>query len=103
MFTKEGLKIDREHVLSEHPDPQFRRKEFVILNGEWDFAIDQSNNPPAQCDLKILVPFAVETPLSGVERRIGKRDHLHYRRFIQMPEDYDGAPYLLHFGAVDQI
>lgn len=103
MFTKEGLKIDREHVLSEHPDPQFRRKEFVILNGEWDFAIDQSNNPPAQYDLKILVPFAVETPLSGIERRVGKRDHLHYRRFIQMPEDYDGAPYLLHFGAVDQI
>ncbi|MBP5216824.1 MAG: glycoside hydrolase family 2 [Bacilli bacterium] len=103
MFTKEGQKINRASVLPEHPDPQCKRAEFVNLNGEWDFAIDQNPNPPSSYDLKILVPFAVETPLSGIERRVSKTDHLHYRKIIHMPEDYDGAPYLLHFGAVDQV
>ncbi len=103
MFTEEGLKLDPASVLPEHPNPIFERPGFISLNGEWDFAIDQNQNPPAKYDLKIVVPFAVETPLSGIERRVKKNDHLHYRRIITMPENYNGELYLLHFDAVDQI
>lgn len=94
---------------SEHPQPQFERREWLNLNGEWEFEIDKSVSGEARCLFekdhlggKILVPFCPESTLSGV----GDVDFLNcvwYRRDLEIPAEWQGGRVLLHFGAVDHF
>lgn len=103
LISPEGEKLAKRIPLTEHPTPQFQRKNFEVLNGEWDFAITKSADLPTSYDSKILVPFAPETYLSGIHKRIGADDYLHYRRVIKVPRRRKKSKTLIHFGAVDQI
>ena len=87
---------------SDYPRPQLRRGYYVILNGLWDYAITKTQEPPAQYDGKILVPYSPETELSGVGRTLQPGEFLHYRRRIQTKAPGEGWHLLLHFGAVDE-
>ena len=79
---------------NEHPNPQFERKDWICLNGEWEFEIDKSVSGMARklyekehLDSKITVPFCPESKLSGV----GETDFLNcvwYRRDIEIPKKY---------------
>ncbi len=72
------------------------------LNGLWDYAIAPKTAPePKQSDGKILVPFAVESALSGVGKSFTPQDRLWYRRTFNIPKDWAKDRVLLHFGAVD--
>lgn len=102
MWTYEGKKVDRECPLSDYPTPQFARESYLCLNGEWDFNIDEALENHFLYPLKILVPFSVETPLSGIERPVTAKDVLHYRRRFTIPEGFRKKRVLLHFEAVDQ-
>ena len=102
MWTFEGKKVDRNCPLSEYPTPQFARDSYLSLNGVWDFGIDESLNNHASYPHQILVPFSVETPLSGIERQISAKDVLHYRRCFTLPDGFRKKRVLLHFEAVDQ-
>ena len=62
--------VDRDRVLQEYPRPQMRRESCCILNGLWDYAITDSDQPPEKWDGSILVPFSPEAPLSGVNRAL---------------------------------
>ena len=84
-----------EVVRGEYPRPQFVRADWMPLNGEWDFSFDEESY-----DRKILVPFAYETPLSGIGER-AFHDTVWYRRIFEVPEKWRGKRVLLHFGAVD--
>ena len=103
MLTKWGAALDRERPLPEYPRPQLRRESFLNLNGVWDYAITASGNEPEVWDGKIVVPFSPEAPLSGAERGPARDEYLHYRRSFTLPEGFQKARVLLHFGAVDQI
>ncbi|MCC3295742.1 beta-galactosidase [Arthrobacter sp. zg-Y411] len=90
----------------EHPRPQFVRKNWVNLNGTWDFEIDRSDSGldrgllERPLNASITVPFAPEAELSG----IGETDFMDavwYRRTITVPADWAGLRPVLHFGAVD--
>lgn len=90
----------------EYPRPQFVRPDWLCLNGEWQFAIDQGDSGKerglctTELPLRIQVPFCPESQLSG----IGNTDFLHavwYRRTVTIPSDWAGKRALLHFGAVD--
>ena len=84
-----------------HPTPAFKRENYVILNGEWDFALTSDE----RCDIypeKILVPFAPESRLSGICRPVLPIHYMHYRRSLTLPESFRGKRAILHFGAVDQ-
>ena len=91
----------------EYPRPQMVRREFVNLNGKWDFEIDKSVSGKARglfarehLSGKITVPFCPESRLSGV----GETDFLPcvwYRRDIEIPSEWENKRVLLHFGAVD--
>lgn len=88
--------------LSEYPRPQMVRDNWVCLNGMYDFAITKDGEE--WCDEyneKIRVPFAVESCLSGVCKRVGDDELLWYRKKITLPESFKGKRTLLHFGAVD--
>ncbi|MDR2860061.1 MAG: beta-galactosidase [Mediterranea sp.] len=90
------------NALSEYPRPIMERADWINLNGLWDYAIlPLGENEPQQFDGKILVPFALESSLSGVQKELGKEKELWYKRTFNIPAGWKSKTVLLHFGAVD--
>lgn len=89
--------------LPEYPRPQMVREDnWVNLNGMFDFAVTDDKADWCEAyEEKIRVPFAVESCLSGICRRVSAKDRLWYRRSFILPESFNGKRTLLHFGAVD--
>ena len=102
LTTKWGKALDREHPLLEYPRPQLRRESFLNLNGVWQYAVSTLNSEPEEYDGDIVVPFPLESELSGVGRVLQPGEYLWYRREFTLPEDFNVGRVLLHFGAVDQ-
>ena len=99
--TKWDSEIDVNNVLPEYPRPIMERAEWQNLNGLWDYAIVPVGQTPASYDGEILVPFPVESSLSGVQKRVGKDNELWYQREFTVPAKWKNSKILLHFGAVD--
>ena len=100
--TEWADKVDPQNVLPEYPRPIMERPQWLNLNGLWDYAITKKDAPlPKTFDGKILVPFAIESSLSGVGKTIKADQSLWYERKFQIPEDWKGKNVLLNFGAVD--
>lgn len=100
--TEWADKVDPQNVLPEYPRPIMERQQWLNLNGLWDYAITKKDAPlPKTFDGKILVPFAIESSLSGVGKTIKADQSLWYERKFQIPEDWKGKNVLLNFGAVD--
>lgn len=87
--------------LPEYPRPQMVREDWINLNGMFDFAITGDIDWCEEYNEEIRVPFAVESCLSGVCKRVSAKDRLWYRKKITLPESFKGKRTLLHFGAVD--
>lgn len=95
-------KVDTACPLPEYPRPQLVRENWLNLNGEFDYAILPAAQKWAEnFDGEILVPFAVESLLSGVEKPLSPSDRLWYRKRFSVPTAMLGKNILLHFGAVD--
>jgi beta-galactosidase/beta-glucuronidase len=78
------------------------RREWLNLNGLWDFAITtQDAAKSGDFSRQILVPFPVESALSGVMQSVSEHDRIWYRRSFEVPRAWTGRRVLLHFGAVD--
>src|SRR5690606_16626170 len=95
--------VDPANPLPEYPRPQLVRANWQNLNGMWDYTIvpGKLGGMPARYEGEILVPFAVESALSGVGRTVGKDSSLWYRRTITLDKKLRKQRVLLHFGAVD--
>jgi len=88
--------------LPEYPRPQQTRPQWLNLNGWWQCAIiPATQSEPDSYPDKILVPYPVESTLSGVTRPLLPDQRLWYRRTFSIPESWEDRPVLLHFGAVD--
>lgn len=95
-------KVDRNCPLNDYPTPQFQRKDWLCLNGEYDYAItDLQAITCEEFEGKILVPFAVESEMSEVQRPLTEHELLWYRRKFTLTPAFEGKRTLLHFGAVD--
>lgn len=102
IMTRWAAEVGPGNALPEYPRPQMVRERWLNLNGLWDYAIVAKDAPrPGTWDGRILVPFAVESALSGVGRPVGAARALWYRRTVGVPKDWRGGHVLLHFGAVD--
>ena len=101
IMTQWGENLDPSEVLPEYPRPQMVRGEWMNLNGLWEYAITPAEAEPDKMDGNILVPFAVESALSGVGRAVGENEALWYEREFIVPEEWAGQRVQLNFGAVD--
>ncbi|MFV0390897.1 MAG: glycoside hydrolase family 2 protein [Paludibacteraceae bacterium] len=100
--TKWAETMDVNNVLPEYPRPIMERSDWKNLNGLWDYAIlPVGQNEPEKFDGKILVPFAVESSLSGVMKMLGSGNELWYKQSFTIPSNWKNKTILLHFGAVD--
>lgn len=100
--TPWGEQVDPKNVLPEYPRPIMERNDWKNLNGIWNYAIAKKGAPvPATFQGEILVPFAVESSLSGVGKTISENEELWYQRTFEVPANWRGKQILLHFGAVD--
>lgn len=100
--TKWAETIDVKNVLPEYPRPIMERSDWSNLNGLWQYAIlPVGKQEPKSFDGQILVPFAIESSLSGVQKSLGKDNDLWYKRTFTVPSNWKGKDVLLHFGAVD--
>ena len=102
IMTRWAAEVRPELVLPEYPRPQLVREKWLNLNGMWDYAITAKEaGRPEAWDGRILVPFAVESALSGVGKPVGSGKALWYRRTVEVPRKWRRGRVLLHFGAVD--
>ncbi|MGB6044129.1 MAG: sugar-binding domain-containing protein, partial [Pirellulales bacterium] len=102
LMTRWSKEVSPDNVHAEYPRPQLVRDKWQNLNGLWDYAITpKEQNRPDSFDGKILVPFPVESALSGVMKTVKPDQRLWYRRRIAVPKEWSGQRIMLNFGAVD--
>lgn len=102
LMTRWAAEVSPTNALPEYPRPQLVRADWLNLNGLWDYAITPATADKAPAfDSEILVPFPLESALSGVMRRLDEKSLLWYRRHFTVPSAWAGRRVRLHFGAAD--
>lgn len=103
LLTRWAKDVSPANALPEYPRPQMARDNWQNLNGVWDYAITGKSEEqiPAKFGGGILVPYPIESALSGVMKALKPDQRLWYRRIFTLPQEWAGQRVLLHFGAVD--
>ena len=103
MKTVWADKVTSENVWQSYPRPQLQRSQWMNLNGLWLFAVTSQDTPKklVKFEEQILVPFAIESSLSGVQRPFLPTEKLWYQRHFTLDDAWKGKNVILHFGAVD--
>ncbi len=102
LTTKWGKEVTPENAWTEYPRPQMQRTAWLNLNGMWDYAVlPKGQSAPANFDGKILVPFCLESSLSGVGKPLLPTQELWYNKRFTVPANWAGKDVILHFDAVD--
>lgn len=102
IMTRWGKEVTSENAWREYPRPQLQRSEWQNLNGLWEYTITpKSSDKPDEFQGNILVPFAVESALSGVAKSVLPEQEVWYRKTFQVPPSWKGKNLVLHFQAVD--
>ena len=97
-----GENLNHEKVWQEYPRPIMERENWENLNGLWKYAIlPKGSGMPSRYEGEILVPFPVESSLSGVNKIVGADSVLWYCRDFEIPASWKGKDVILNFGAVD--
>lgn len=102
LITRWGREVTPDNAWTEYPRPQMVRESWQNLNGLWEYAVTpiEQRDVPERWDGRILVPFALESRLGGVQRLLQPNEALWYRRAVEM-SPATGKRTLLHFEAVD--
>jgi beta-galactosidase/beta-glucuronidase len=101
LATRWAKDVSPANALPDYPRPQMVRKEWMSLNGLWQFSpAREGDEAPAGKALaeQILVPYPMESALSGIMRH---EDRAWYRRTFDLPKTWDGKKVLLHLDAVN--
>src|SRR5262245_54063898 len=88
LMTRWAKEVSPEKVLPEYPRPQLVREHCRSRNGLGEYAIrPKGEDEPNESDGRILVPFPIESALSGVMKTVGAKNRLWYRRTFEVPTD----------------
>lgn len=102
LLTPWAAKVTPDKVHPEYPRPHMMRENWLNLNGLWEYAVVSKESPqPQTYQGHVLVPFPIESALSGVTRRVSPEERLWYRKMLRLPAAWSAKRILLHFGAVD--
>lgn len=102
ILSKWALEVTPENAWQSYPRPGMERDDWKNLNGLWAYAItSDGDSKPEKYAGSILVPFPVESALSGVQKTVGSQQFLWYQRTFQIPTAWENQHILLHFEAVD--
>ena len=101
--TEWAAKVTPENVWQSYPRPQLKRSAWKNLNGIWNYAVTAQNVTKKNVvyNGEILVPFAIESSLSGVMKSFLPEDKLWYKRNFTIDKEWKGKNIILHFAAVD--
>ncbi len=100
--TRWAEQVSPENALPEYPRPMMVRPDWKTLNGLWQYAITtKGEKAPSHYEGDILVPFCIESSLSGVQKEVGPDNALWYQKTFAVPGNWKNGRVLLHFGAVD--
>lgn len=101
ILTEWALKVDPLKPWPEYPRPDMVRKNWINLNGLWDYVVTSKDIKPEKWDGKILVPYPVESALSGVKKRVSDTESLWYKTSFSVPKKWKKGEILLNFEASD--
>lgn len=101
ILTKWAEEVDPLKPWLQYPRPDMVRDAWINLNGLWDYAVTQKGMKPEKWDGKILVPFPVESAVSGVRKRISENENLWYKTTFKIPNVWSKKHILLNFEACD--
>lgn len=101
IITKWGEQVTPGNAWRQYPRPALQRENWMCLNGLWDYAVSSKDaDAMPEPNGRILVPFSIESALSGVGKRLKMDDALWYQRTLPVTKK-QGKRYLLNFEAVD--
>jgi hypothetical protein len=101
ILSEWASKVDPSKPWLNYPRPDMARKNWVSLNGLWEYAITAKGTKPEKWDGNILVPYPVESALSGVKKRVSENQNLWYKRTFKVPAIWSKKHILLNFEACD--
>jgi len=102
ILTEWATQIDPDKPWNVYPRPGMKRDNWMNLNGLWDFSIGEKGGGfPTSWDGKILVPYPVESALSGVKLRIKENEVIWYKRNFKVPAKWRNQRLILNFEAAD--
>ena len=102
LMTRWAAEVGPTNAWPEYPRPQLVRPDWLNLNGVWKCALSPDSAPQAPpFQWSILVPYPIESALSGVMTNLDEHGKLWYRRSFSVPETWRERRVQLHFGAVD--
>jgi hypothetical protein len=101
LHTRWSGEVTPANARPEYPRPELRREDWLSLNGLWRYAIVARDSTPTEMPGRILVPFPIESPLSGVADTVGAERRLWYSRQFELPRAWSGRRVALNFEAVD--
>jgi hypothetical protein len=101
ILTKWATDVDPLKPWLQYPRPDMVRNKWINLNGLWDYAITTKDTKPEKWDGSILVPYPVESAISGVKKRVSEKENLWYKRSFKIPASWEKKRILLNFEASD--
>jgi len=101
IITKWAHDVDPLKPWLQYPRPDMVRNAWINLNGVWDFSITQKGIKPEKWEGSILVPYPVESAISGVRKRVNENQNLWYKRSFSIPNVWNKKHILLNFEACD--
>ena len=101
LLTKWSQEVDPLKPWLNYPRPDMARNSWISLNGLWDYAITTRDSKPGKWDGSILVPYPIESAISGVKKRVSENENLWYRKTFKVPNAWNRKHILLNFEASD--